>query len=134
MIDTNVVVSGLLTARSDAPTARILDGMMNARFSFLLSSELLREYRSVLLHPRIRSRHHRDEAEIEIILTALAVNARFRKTAAVSSASVDGDSHIRALLDVEPRSVLVTGDRPLAGERQTSGRVLSPREFVALLS
>jgi predicted nucleic acid-binding protein len=130
VIDTNVVVSGLLTARSDAPTARILDGMMNARFPFLLSSELLAEYRSVLLRPRVRSRHRRDEGEIEVILTALVVNARFRKTRAASPAILGGDGHIRALLDVEPRSVLVTGDRPLAAERQTSGRVLSPREFV----
>ena len=130
VIDTNVVVSGLLTARPDAPTARILDGMMNARFSFLLSSELLTEYRAVLLRPRIRSRHRCDEGEIEIILTALVVNARIRKAAADPSASVGGDSHIRALLEAEPRSVLVTGDRPLAVERKISGRVLSPREFV----
>lgn len=134
VIDTNVVVSGLLTARSEAPTARILDGMMNARFAFLLSTELLGEYRAVLLRPRIRSRHHLDEREVEVVLTEVAVNARFCKTGATSSADVSGDDHLRALLDVELQSVLVTGDRPLARNFRGGSRVLSPREFVAMLS
>jgi predicted nucleic acid-binding protein len=108
--------------------------MMTARFAFLLSTELLGEYRAVLLRPKIRSRHRLDEREIGAVLTELVVNARFRKAVPTSPARVSCDDHLRALLDVEPGSALVTGDRPLATELQARDRVFSPRDFVALLA
>jgi len=40
IIDTNVVVSGLITADVNSPTCQIVDGMLAARFSFLLSPTL----------------------------------------------------------------------------------------------
>jgi len=54
VIDTNVVVSGLLTSLAASPTVRILDGMLVGAFRFLLSVELLAEYRAVLLRQKIR--------------------------------------------------------------------------------
>jgi predicted nucleic acid-binding protein len=132
VVDTNVVVSGLLTLRSESPTALILDGMLQARFRFLLSAAILAEYRSVLLRPRIRSRHRLTEKEIDLILTEIAVNAAFRESVPGRPNPV-GDDHLRALLEVVPDSVLVTGDRPLFADLCTRSRVLSPREFVALL-
>ncbi len=54
VIDTNVVVSDLLTGEPVPPTAVLLDGMLRGRFTYLLSLELLAEYREVLLRPRIR--------------------------------------------------------------------------------
>jgi len=132
VIDTNVVVSGVLTLRSESPTALILDAMLQARFRFLLSPAILEEYRSVLLRPRIRSRHRLTEKEIDLVLTEIAVNAAFREPVSGGS-NLLGDDHLRALLEVEPDSVLVTGDRPLFADLRTRSRVLSPREFVALL-
>ena len=44
VIDTNVVVSGLFTADAGSPPARILDGMRQGTFPFLLSDQLLAEY------------------------------------------------------------------------------------------
>lgn len=41
VIDTNVVVAGLLTKDSDSPTEKILDGMLLAAFPFLLSTALI---------------------------------------------------------------------------------------------
>ena len=46
IIDTNVVVSGFVALESESPPALILDGMRAARFPFLLSVDLLTEYRS----------------------------------------------------------------------------------------
>ena len=53
VVDTNVVVSGLLTSVADAPPAMLLDAMLAGRVSFLLSTDLLAEYRDVLLRPAI---------------------------------------------------------------------------------
>src|ERR1700687_5813270 len=74
VIDTNVVVSGVLTRLAVSPTARILDAMLNGDFRFLLSIELLAEYREVLLRPKIRLRHRLSDADVEAILTEVAVN------------------------------------------------------------
>jgi predicted nucleic acid-binding protein len=132
MIDTNVVVSGLLTSQAEAPTALVLDAMLQARFRFLLSPTLLEEYRSVLLRPKIRSRHRLSEREIDLVLTEIAANAAFRDPVSDQAKPV-GDDHLRALLKMEPESVLVTGDRPLFADSSARSRVLSAREFAALL-
>jgi hypothetical protein len=42
VIDTNVVVAGLLTGNTDSPTARILDAMCKSAFPFLLATALLK--------------------------------------------------------------------------------------------
>ena len=56
IIDTNVLVAGLLTSHADASVARILDGMLGAAFPFVLSEVLLAEYRAVLMRPRLGNR------------------------------------------------------------------------------
>jgi len=63
VIDSNVVVSGLLSGGGFSPTGRILDRMLTGAFPFLLSEELLAEYREVLLRPTIARRHGLTEAE-----------------------------------------------------------------------
>ena len=75
IIDTNIVVAGLLTQRADAPVARILDGMLAARFPFALSEALLAEYRAVVLRPKLRARHGLEAGDIDVILTELATHA-----------------------------------------------------------
>ena len=41
IVDTNVVVAGLLTGDATSPVARILDGMLAATFPFVVSEALL---------------------------------------------------------------------------------------------
>ena len=54
IVDTNVVVAGLLTGNATSPVARILDGMLGAAFPFVVSEALLAEYRAVLVRPALR--------------------------------------------------------------------------------
>ncbi|UUZ78000.1 PIN domain-containing protein [Polaromonas sp. P1(28)-13] len=75
IIDTNVVVAGLLTAHADSPVARILDGMLGAAFPFVVSEALLAEYRAVLVRPRLCKLHGLSSAEVDAILTDLARHA-----------------------------------------------------------
>ena len=74
VIDTNVVVSGILACAPKSPTVKILDGMLAGRFRFLLSVELLAEYAEVLSRRRIRRFHGLSEAEIDTVLTQIAAN------------------------------------------------------------
>ena len=134
VVDTNVVVSGLLTGDSDAPTRRILDAMLLGRFPFLLSIELLAEMRAVLLRPRIRVRHGLTHAEVDQILQAIAANGVIREPRYSGAAAPDpGDNHLWALLRVRPGSVLVTGDGALLEARPDWAEVMTPAVFVTLL-
>jgi len=134
VIDTNVVVSGLLTGEPASPTAVVVEGMLRGRFTYLLSLELLVEYREVLLRPRIRRRHGLDADDVEALLTELALNGSVRDPPRVAGAVPDlGDRHLWDLLQSEPNTVLVTGDGALLDRAPAPGRVLSPRRFLSHL-
>jgi len=131
IIDTNVVVAGLITGDDEAPTARVVDGMIGGRFSFVLSVALLAEYRDVLLRDRIRAAHGLGNDEIDAILTAIASNAIVREPTIKAGTALDsGDQHLWDLLASTPDAILVTGDRALMEEASDGARVVSPREFV----
>lgn len=133
VIDTNVVVAGLLTGSAESPTARILDGMRNGAFPFLLSTELLAEYREVLLREKIRSLHGLSEQEADLLLTVLATNAIVREPETRTGAPDAKDDHLWSLLQSEAKTVPVTGDGALAKSPPPKSAVLAPREFIALL-
>lgn len=134
VIDTNVVVSGLITGARDAPTARVLDGMLASRFLFLYSTDLLREYRDVLLRPSLRSLHGFGEDEVDVVLAEIALNGTHRTPAPAPERAPDpGDQHLWDLLAGEPGAVLVTGDGLLLENPPSFAAVLSPRSFARSL-
>jgi len=133
VIDTNVVASGLLTSVAASPTARILDGMLVGRFRFLLSLELLAEYREVLLRPKIRRRHELSSAEVDVILTEIAANGAIVEAEAAGTRTRKQDEHLRRILAAVPAARLVTGDRRLVDQVVEGARVLTPKEFADAL-
>lgn len=133
VIDTNVVVAGLLTAESNSPVYAILDGMLSGRFRFLLSSPLLEEYRSVLLREKIANRHGLSEGEIDTLLQDIVLNAIIHEPSARESAPDPGDDHLFSLLADWRNATLVTGDKTLVAGAG-SFHVLAPDEFLRLLS
>ena len=144
VVDTNVVVSGVLGAGAGTPPRRILEAMLRGRVRFLVSESLVFEYRRVLLLPWIVRRHGLAEGSVDELLGALLENAAVRKPgeggAAAAAAQEDqpaptvpGDEHIIALLGVESNSLLVTGDRLLADAVGNWREVLSPAGFAATL-
>jgi putative PIN family toxin of toxin-antitoxin system len=130
VIDTNVVVAGLLTPNNQSPPARILDGMLNGRFIYLLSPDLLAEYRLVLLRPAIISRHGLSAEEVDDLLEDLAAGAVWREPAKEATAPDPGDNHLWALLACYPKTALVTADRLLLENPPPGTKILAPREFL----
>jgi putative PIN family toxin of toxin-antitoxin system len=131
IIDTNVIVSGLLTSDRGAPTTKILDQSMTGEIRPLVSLDLLAEYRSVLLRPAIRSRHGLDENEIDTVLTAIAESAVVCEPITPPSAPPDrGDLHLWSLLAARPAAILVTGDQALVDDSPDWATVVTPRAFV----
>jgi len=121
VVDTNVVVAGLLTGDPAAPTARILDAMLRGEARFLLSEELLAEYRTVLLRPKIAGLHGLTATEVDEILVRLAANGAVREPAPTVRAP-RGDGHLFALLEVEPEAWIVSGDAAVLRHAGPRGR------------
>ncbi len=151
VIDTNVVVSGLLSGPADSPTGRIVDAMLAATIPFVLSEALLAEYREVLLRPAIMERHGLTEAQVDTVLEELVLNAGFREPGSIRRLTVQvgptgasavgekaqhpppSDGHLIGLLESVPGAVLVTGDRGLAQAMASWCAVATPAESAATL-
>ncbi len=134
VIDTNVIVSGLIGEDSNSPPARILDAMLDGEVPYLMSSELLDEYLAVLRRPRLVRLHGRTQEELDRLLADLVANAVWREPAgelAFTGVAPDaGDNHLWTLLASHPGALLVTGDRLLLDEPPSDASVMSPRQFV----
>jgi len=130
IVDTNVVVAGLLTARDDSPVARVLDGMLAATIPFAVSVALLAEYGSVLRRPALRAAHGLTPTEIDIIVVQLAQHAVVLAPQPAPPAPEPGDQHLRELLAARENLVLITGDKLLLRDRAMGPRIFSPAGFV----
>lgn len=126
VVDTNVVVAGLLTASRDSPVALALDAMLDGSLIFLLSPALLQEYRAVLARPKLAKLHGMKDAQLDQLLIELTANAIWREPAAASPAPDRGDDHLWALLQSYAGSALVTGDRLLLDNPPSPHSVISP--------
>jgi len=128
IIDTNVLVAGLITAETSSPTARVLDAMLNGSLFYLLSAELLREYRNVLLRPRLARLHGLNEPEIDQLLTEITANAIWREppTDTDQPSPDPQDAHLWSLLASEQNAVLITGDRLLIENPRPQSSIISP--------
>lgn len=134
IVDTNVVVAGLITRNDTSPVARILDGMLGAAFPFALSEALLAEYRAVLVRPVLRKLHGLTVAEVEAILTDLAQHAIVLRPVSTPPAPLapdPGDQLLWELLATKADLALVTGDKLLLKDAGMRGRVISPQSFIA---
>lgn len=131
IVDTNVVVAGLLTGNDMSPVARIRDGMLAAAFPFVVSEALRAEYCAVLVRPGLRKLHGLTVAEVETLLTDIAQHAIVLAPVATTPAPDPCDQRLWELLAAMSDLLLVTGDKLLLRHAGMRGRVLSPSEFVA---
>jgi len=132
IIDTNIVVAALLTSQSDSPTARILDGMLTGCIIYLLSPELLSEYRTVMRRPKLRTLHRLSETEVDQLLSEITANAIWHEPMPhhQHESPDPGDQHLWNLLASEQQAVLVTGDQLLLQRPRPGSSVISPSTFI----
>ena len=132
IVDTNVIAAGLITARPDSPTARVLDAMTSGNLIYLLSPDLLNEYRHVLLRPKLVRLHGLQALEVDQIIIELTANAIWRDPPAATKHQPPDpcDSHLWDLLASEPSAILITGDRLLMENPRPQSSIISPATWV----
>jgi predicted nucleic acid-binding protein len=136
IIDTNVVVAGLITAQADSPVVRVLDGMLAAAFPFVLSLALLAEYRAALMRPKLAKLHGLAPEQIDTVLTDLARHAIVLPPPANPTAAPapdPGDQFLWNLLALRSDLLLVTVDKRLLDDAAMRPRVISPLSLVTRL-
>ena len=124
VVDTNVVVSGLIGS-STGPPARMLRAMLEGGTLYLMSSDLLAEYSAVLRRPKIARLHGRTNDEVNHLLADLIANAIWREPVDEDAAPDAGDNHLRGAA-WRPSAGSARHGRP-ASRRERSGR--SPCSF-----
>lgn len=133
IVDTNVIVSGLIGPNPNSPPARILDAMLNGAFTYIMSTHLFSEYSSVLQRKTPARQHGLTDFEVDQLLNDIIDNATWDDPAINSIAPDYNDTHLWALLENQPQAQLITGDRLLIDNPPSSVTVLSPREFVDIV-
>lgn len=136
IVDTNVIAAGLITGRPDSPTARVLDAMLSGSLIYLLSPDLLNNYRHVLLRPELVRLHGLQELGVDQIIIELTANAIWRDPpAAMNHQSPDPcDGHLWDLLASQPSAILITGDHLLLRNPRPQSSVISPTTWVNTFS
>jgi predicted nucleic acid-binding protein len=131
IVDTDIVVAGLLTVQPASPVVRILDAMLTGQFPFVVSEALLAEYRDVLARPRLCKAHGLDAAARETLLVELAQHAIVLQPVAAVAAPAPGDQHLWNLLAARDDLRLVTGDKRLLEDSAMRPRLLTAEALVA---
>ncbi len=107
--------------------------MLAGRFTYLLSENLLAEYRRMLLRPRIRVLHGLSGDGVDTVLVDIAAYGGLRTPVPAPEPPPDpGDQHLWGLLAAEPDAVLLTGYGKLLERPPTFARLLAPAAFARL--
>lgn len=134
IIDTNVVVAGILTKPGvPSPPVQIVNAMLDEKIHFLLDLALIAEYRDVLLREKLRVLHGQRVADVDHFLERLALGATTVEPRANPTTSPPTDAHDRhlwCLLGAVDRAVVVTGDRRLSAD--LADYAVTSRQFVEL--
>jgi putative PIN family toxin of toxin-antitoxin system len=128
VIDTNIIVSALLTKNPLAPTAQIIDAVMDGKLRPFHSTEIIDEYRKVLS----RSHFHFNSGTVEsVIAQFVAVGRSVIPAEPKGEKFPDPDDKVfycTVLAALGDGAVLVTGNKRHFPDADF---VLTPSEFVA---
>ena len=129
VIDTNVLISALLSKKSDAATVKVLRAIIDGRIVPLYHNEILAEYDEVL-H---REKFHFQEKSIQMVLTAVKEFGMEVFPQPTGEILIDMDDLIFYEVAMEKRdddAYLVTGNQKHYPVRDF---IVTPNEMIKLL-
>lgn len=126
VLDTNVLMSGIFFS---GPPSRIIDAWLEGKLTFVVSPEIIDEYRRVA----IRLRNKYPEIKVESLLVSALRSAEVVSAQALTSqvcADIDDDKFIACAISGKV-AVIVSGDGALKAVGEFKGiKIISPSDFV----
>lgn len=131
ILDTNVLLSGLLIAHGAPP--KLLDAWERRLFTLVACDTLIAEFRQVAGRPFFKARLR--ASTVEIIVAGLRDFSFFCDDLPEGPTAPDPkDSYLLALAEASGAEFLVTGDKQLQSlRRHKSTRIVSPGTMMGLL-
>ena len=136
LLDTNVLISYLLTPRRDNPILTILQGAFSGKFVLLMPALLLEELARALRRKRYLAERITEEEMHEFMDLLLVVSETIPLISeAIPAVTRDAkDDYLLAYALVGQADYLVTGDKDLLSLSQFENlKLLSPAAFLRLL-
>jgi putative PIN family toxin of toxin-antitoxin system len=128
VIDTNVVVSGLLSPRG--PCARIIEAVMEGRVRLVHDASILAEYRDVLCQPRLKL----DPALVINFLQALGgQQSMVPERRDIAGPDPEDLAFVEAALAVPDRTIVTGNISHFPAETLHGARLLTPAQALAEL-
>jgi uncharacterized protein len=129
VIDTNVVVSGLLNPHG--PSARVLDAVLDGRLKLVYDARILAEYRDVLHRPRLKLAPDK----ITAFLNGLQGQTKVTPSPlAVAGSDADDIVFVEAALATTDKTIVTGNLADYPPEILHGARVLTPAQAAAELS
>ena len=127
VIDTNVLISALISPKSDSATVQILDKSFDEEIIPLYNQDILKEYKEVMNRPKF----HLSETDIDFVIRSITEGGI--EVEEIHSEYVFADKKDKVFYEVYlsfPDSYLITGNiRHFPKQDQ----ILSPSEMIKIL-
>lgn len=127
VVDTNVLVSALLSRHADASTVKVVEAFQERKFKLLFNREIFSEYYDVLLRPRLKL----PEEKVQELISQIGSDG-------IASNRLHSDEHFPDPKDVvfyevamsKEDAYLVTGNKKHFPKKPI---VVTPAEMVEIL-
>lgn len=127
VIDTNVIVSALITKKPNAATTRVLELALIGEIVPLYDQDVLDEYLEVLTRKKFKLK----EDSIQYIIKTITINGIDTLRTSFLEDMPDEDDRVFYELSLsEPDSLLITGN---SKHFPRTPRVVSPSEFLRII-
>ena len=127
VIDTNVIVSALITKNPNAATTRVLELALMGEIVPLYDQDVLDEYLEVLTRKKFKLK----EDSIQYIIKTITINGIDTLRTSFLEDMPDEDDRVFYELSLsEPNSLLITGN---SKHFPRTPRVVSPSEFLRIM-
>lgn len=127
VIDTNVIVSALITKKPNAATTRVLELALMGEIVPLYDQDVLDEYLEVLTRKKFKLK----EDSIQYIIKTITINGIDSLRTSFLEDMPDKDDRVFYELSLsEPDSLLITGN---SKHFPRTPRVVSPSEFLRII-
>ena len=127
VIDTNVIVSALITKNPNAATTRVLELALMGEIVPLYDQDVLDEYLEVLTRKKFKLK----EDSIQYIIKTITINGIYTLRTSFLEDMPDEDDRVFYELSLsEPDSLLITGN---SKHFPRTPRVVSPSEFLRII-